>query len=91
MTENVWVEIVFMQDAEFAEIEDFSVEEMAEYLARWDCGTETDYAHSREYDDGRYPWGASDRTYDVSVGGIDYVLSVNHHIGYAGLCRRPLA
>ena len=53
----------------------------------WDSGEETDFAHTRE----GAPWGSADRLYEVNLGGLDYVLAVNHPEGYASLNRRPLA
>jgi acetate kinase len=65
---------------------DMGIDEMAAHLAQWDYGDETDFAHTR---DGA-PWGSADRLHEVTVGGTEYTLSVNHPGGYAGLCRRPL-
>lgn len=80
-----WVNVVFIQGDEYDEIADFGIQEMAEYLSQWDYGDETDAAHTRD----EAPWGTSDRTYEVSVGGLEY--TVNYGLGYASLNRRPLA
>lgn len=53
--------------------------EMAEHTAQWDCGRETDVANTRT----GAPWGSADRTYEVTVGAIRYVLAVNHSAGAA--------
>lgn len=81
-----WVDVVMLQGEDYAEIADLGVEEMVEHLARWDYGEETDHAHTCA----RAPWGSSDRIYEVSYGGLTYVLAVNHRLGYASLNRRPL-
>ena len=81
-----WVDVVFAQDSDYDEISDMGIDEMAEHLAQWDYGRETDAAHTH---DGK-PWGSSDREYNVTVGGTDYVLAVNYSLGYASLNRRPI-
>ena len=81
-----WVDACFMQDSDYDEISDMGIQEMAEYMAQWDYGTETDDAHTR---DGAV-WGSSDREYEVTVAGLDYVLAENNAWGYASLNRRPL-
>lgn len=63
------------QDESLAELmQNSGPEEIAGYLAQWDCG---------EYHDDpvEQPWGSQDLTYDV--GG--YVLSMNYGLGYAAL------
>lgn len=82
-----WVDVVFLQGDDYDEIADMGIDEMAEYMAQWDYGDETDFAHTRD----SAPWGSSDREYNVSVGGLDYILAVNHPLGYASLNRRPLS
>jgi len=84
---NQWVDAAFLQGDDYDEIADLGIDEMAEYLSQWDYGDETDAAHTTD----EPSWGSSDRTYKVSVGGLDYVLAVNHGLGYASLNRRPLA
>lgn len=86
MNTEQWVDVIFIQGDDYYEISDYGIQEMAEHLAQWDYGTETDYAHTCA---GK-PWGSSDREYDVTVGGLDYVLAVNHSWGYASLNRRPI-
>lgn len=81
-----WVDVVFIQDGEYDEIADMGIQEMAEYLAQWEYGDQTDGAFTCEGPQ----WGSSDREYPVTVGGLDYVLAVNHPLGYASLNRRPL-
>jgi hypothetical protein len=85
--ENVtkWVGVVFMDGDAYDEISDMGIQEMAEHLAQWDYGTETDDAHTRD----EQPWGSSDREYAVTVDGLDYVLAINHPLGYASLNRHP--
>jgi len=61
-------------------------EAMAEYLAQWDYGDETDAAHTVDYWQG----GTYDDTYQVRVGGLTYWLNVEWGLRYAGLTRRPL-
>jgi hypothetical protein len=82
-----WVDVVFLQswDDEDVDPNEMGIQEMAEYLAQWDFGDETDAAHTRD----EAPWGSEDRIYEVSVGGIDYVMTT-HRFGYASLNRRPL-
>lgn len=93
-TTGPWVDVVFLQDDnyygdgdELPNVSDMGIDEMAEYMSRWDYGQETDDAHVR---DGA-PWGSSDRVYEVNVDGLNYVLTVNHPLGYASLNRRPIA
>lgn len=81
-----WVDVVFLQDEEYDEIADMSIEEMADYMAQWDYGTETDAAHIYN----GQPWGVVDLEYEVSVGATDYVLAINRSLGYASLNRRPI-
>jgi hypothetical protein len=81
-----WVDVVFLQGDEYDEISDFGIQDMADYLAQWDYGDETDAAHTLA----DKPWGSSDREYEVTSGGLDYVLAVNYGLGYASLNRRPL-
>ncbi|ATN94074.1 hypothetical protein J4U01_gp084 [Mycobacterium phage Kumao] len=83
---NLWVEAAFIQDSEYAAVSDLGIQELAEHLAQWDYGDETDYAHTRDGE----PWGTSDYTHNVNVGGLDYVLAINNAFGYASLNRRPL-
>lgn len=80
-----WVSVVFVQDNEYYDIADMGPDEMVAYLAQGDYGQEEDDAHT--YDSA--PWGTYDRLYHVTLGGIDYVLSIGDI--YAGLNRRPLA
>lgn len=84
---ELWVGVVFLRGDDYAEVADMGVDEMVEHMAQWDCGRETDFANTRT----GAPWGSADRTYEVTVGGIRYVLAVNHATGYASLNRRPLA
>lgn len=92
-TTGPWVDVVFVDGDnyhgdgdELPNVGDMGIEEMAQYLSQWDYGDETDAAHTRD----EAPWGSSDRTYNVTVGGLDYVLAVNYPLGYASLNRRPL-
>lgn len=85
-TTGPWVDVVFIDGDEYDEIADLGIDEMAEYLTQWDQGDETDMAHTRD----EAPWGSSDRVYEVSIEGLDYVLTINHSLGYASLNRRPL-
>lgn len=83
------VDIVFVQDWD---MEDLDVEwgdwaAMAEYLAQWDFGDETDAAHTVDYWQG----GTYDDTYQVRVNGLTYWLNVESGLRYAGLTRRPVA
>jgi hypothetical protein len=86
-----WVDVGFHDgddyDAAMAASNDGDVDKLAEYLAQWDYGQETDDAHTT---DGAQ-WGSDDFLYDVEVGGLEYVISVNHRVGYVSLNRRPLA
>ena len=82
-----WVDVVFMTGDDYNTVADMGIVEMAEHMAQWDSGEETDFAHTRE----EAPWGSADRLYEVALGGLDYVLAVNHPEGYASLNRRPLA
>lgn len=82
-----WVDVVFMQGDDYNEVADMGIDEMAEHMAQWDYGYETDLAHTRD----TAPWGTDDRLYEITTGGLDYVLTVNHRMGYASLNRRPLA
>lgn len=82
-----WVDVVFLQGEEYDEIADMGIQEMADYMAQWDYGHETDAAHI--YDE--KPWGSVDYTYEVKSGGTDYVLAINHPLNYASLNRRPIA
>lgn len=86
MSTDQWVDVVFIDGEDYDEIADMGIDEMAEYLSQWDYGDETDMAHTR---DGQ-PWGLSDREYPITVGGLDYILAVNHPLGYASLNRRPI-
>lgn len=99
-----WVDIVFIQDwdshkDEYPETPEWgNWEEMVEYLSQWDYGHETDYAHTTEYPqrsytgafDIEFPWGLFDDLYEFNFGGMHYYLSINSHLRYAGLQRRPL-
>src|SRR5690606_40353850 len=73
-TSGRWVDVVFAQD--YYDDEDTpalsELDELVEYLSRWDYGDETDAAHTR---DGA-PWGASDSLSVHVVGGLRYVLAV---------------
>lgn len=82
-----WVSVAFVQDADYAEIADMGIDEMAQHLAQWDYGTETDLAHG--YRCG--PWGSSDTILPVTVDGTDYILGINNSAGYASLTRRPVS
>ena len=91
-----WVDVAFVVGEDYDEIADFGTQEMAEYLSQWDYGQETDDAHTyvpdpRAINQSPRPWGSSDRQYEVSVGGLDYILAVNHPMGYASLNRHPLS
>ena len=82
---DMWVTACFMQDSDYSEISDMGIQEMAEHMAQWDYGNETDMAHSR---DGKGT-GTYDREYNVTIGGLDYILSIGDC--YASLIRRPIA
>ncbi len=88
-----WVDIVFVDGDDYDAAVDAandaggSIDAVAEYLSQWDYGTETDDAHTRD----TAPWGAADTLHPVTVDGLDYVLTVNHRIGYYSLNRRPLS
>lgn len=91
------VDIVFIQDWE-NEVEEQAQEgvtvpewgdwdAIAEYLARWDFGQETDDAHTMT------DWSpaSSDWSVEVEVYGIPYTLTYNEDLRYVGLVRRTLA
>lgn len=90
-----WVDVVFIQDwdEELSEAGEYGQDpiefgdwdKMAEYMAKWDYGTETDDAHTSGS-----CWGQQDTLVEVNVGGLDYVLSANWGLRYASLNRRPL-
>ncbi|WP_104183793.1 hypothetical protein [Mycobacterium avium] len=82
-----WVDVVFVQGEEYDAIAELGIQEMAEYLAKWDYGQETDDAHTHD----EKPWGTRDWECEVSVGGLDYILAYSHQYGHASLNRRPLA
>ena len=82
-----WVDVVFMQGDDYNEVAELGIDEMAAHMSQWDYGHDTDFAHTR---DGA-PWGPADRLYEVNLDGLDYVLTVNHPVGYVSLNRRPLA
>lgn len=84
---SAWVDVVFAQGDDYTKIADMGVDEMAFYLAQWDYGQETDDAHTRS--DGP-SFGSDDRVYQVRIHDIEYTLSVNHPMGYAGLSRPPV-
>ena len=93
---NDWVDVVFMQGDDFdlmrEELGDKdSFQDIAEYLAQWDYGDETDMAHTKSFEDGDMPGGLSDVPRWVEVGGTHYVVVVNGSYGYASLNRRPLS
>ena len=75
-----WVSVAFVQDNEFYDIADMGIDEVAEYLAQWDYGQETDDAHICS----EAPWGTYDKLYHSG----EYVLAVGDI--YASLNRRPL-
>lgn len=92
-TSGPWVSVVFVDGDDYEAAVDAandnggSTDAVAEYLSQWDYGDETDMAQTRDC----APWGNADILHSVNVGGLDYVLSINHHVGYYGLNRRPLA
>ena len=77
-----WADVVFADGDDYSECADMGIDEMADYLAQWDYGQETDDAHTRD----AYPWGSSDHVYRVG----QYVLTANYRLGYASLNRRPM-
>jgi hypothetical protein len=86
-----WVDVGFhdgdsYDQAMAASDDGWDIDKLAEYLAQWDFGDETDGAHTRD----EAPWGEGDRVYEVEIGGLDYILTTNHHFGYVSLNRRPL-
>lgn len=94
---NPWVDIVFMQGHQYddpaltllAEADFVDVTEIADYLAQWDYGTETDQAHTTDQD----PRTADpfDTVHEVTLAeGHDYVLTMNRALGTISLSRRPL-
>lgn len=82
-----WVDVVFLRGEDYEALDEMTIQEMADYMAQWDYGTETDAAHI--YD--QKPWGSDDREYEVTAGGEEYVLAINYGMGYASLNRRPIA
>lgn len=92
-TSGPWVDVVFADGEDYDACMDDannnggSTEAVAAHLAQWDYGTETDDAHTRD----AAPWGKADTLHAVTVDGQDYVLAVNHPLGYVSLNRRPLA
>lgn len=99
-TSGPWAQVIFVQDweierqhceecAEFeydAEVPEWGDwEAMATYLTQWDDGDETDGADTREWSA-----GGLDDVHEFTIDGLDYVLTTNSHLRYAGLVRRPL-
>lgn len=92
-TTGAFVDIVFVQDIDSERDEMGTTvpdrgdrDALAEYLAQWDYGTETDDAHTGTADG----WGPYDTLSEHTVGGLTYVLGT-HPFGYAYLARRPLS
>jgi len=104
---GTWVDVIFVGDFDEnpdAPALDADRQAIADYLAAWDEGVETDAAHTYEPtrinfyssdpgdEDGliHYPWGSADDAYNVTVNGQNYVLALNRGLRYASLSRRPL-
>lgn len=97
----MYVNVIFIQDDEDGIIDTLynidgivihgateeSIQAAGEYLAQWDFGEETDMAHTEEGDN---PAGSRDDEWNVTVGGIDYVIAANAMLGYVGMTRQPL-
>ena len=77
-----WVDVVFADGIDYEECSHMDIGPMADHLAQWDFGQETDDAHTRD----AYSWGNSDHVYMVG----QYVLTANYRLGYASLNRRPM-
>lgn len=94
---NPWVDIVFFQGEQYDDPDLMKLlaagwldyQAIADYLAQWDYGTETDQAHTTDEDP-----RTADRWADVVeveiAPGHTYVLTVNRPLGTYGLARRPL-
>lgn len=88
-----WVNIVFIQDWDsYAPIEalEGDVYAIAEYLSDWDYGKVTDADHDMCFGNEELSAGAYDDVVEVTVDGIDYVLTHNPAMGHVGLSRRPV-
>ena len=91
-TSGPWVSIVFLDGDDYETAMDEtndaggSITALADYLAQWDYGDETDMAHT-----GDFAPGSLDTLHEAPSGGLDYVLSINHRLGYVSLNRRPLS
>jgi hypothetical protein len=93
-----WVDVVFVQgfdphdDPELAALlsaDQYDVDAIADYLAQWDFGNETDGAHTTDQNPRTADRFA--RVYDVTLAeGHDYVLTMNDALGTLSLSRRPL-
>lgn len=89
-TTGTWVDVVFVEDLS-EEQDEYDApgmddrDALAEYLTQWDYGTETDSAHSGEWQP-----GSADDVSEHVIGGLTYVLTTNRRLDYASLNRRPL-
>lgn len=94
---NPWVEIVFFQGHQYddphltrlLEADWPDAHTIAEYLANWDYGNETDGAHTTDEDPFTADPYATAVELELAVG-HDYVLTMNRQLGLVGLYRRPL-
>lgn len=94
---NPWVSIVFFQGEQYDDpdlnrlltAEWLDHQAIADYLAQWDFGTETDQAHTTDEDP-----RTADRWADVIdveiAPGHEYVLTTNRGLSTYSLSRRPL-
>lgn len=98
LTEDTLVEIIHLDGSDYEDAVDAindrggSIKAAAEYLAGWDYGTENDNAApltgdltTREELE-RQPH----MLHDVKVGGLDYIVQIDHMIGTYALYRAPL-
>jgi hypothetical protein len=95
---NPWVDVVFIQDIDFLYEEEpdlvtawdsWDYEAVADYLANWDYGHETDQAHTTDEDPRRAPGIDVAHEFELAPDHL-YYLVVNRQLRYVTLYRRPL-
>lgn len=94
---NPWVDIIFIQGHQYddapldalMDADSLDPDAIADYLAQWDYGTETDQSHTTD-EDPRTADRFATAYYVELAEGHDYVLTVNRQLGTLSLSRRPL-
>lgn len=94
---NPWVCVVFFQGHQYGDPHlerlmeaDWPDEHtIAEYLANWDYGDETDAGDTSDHDPHTNDQHATTVELELAVG-HNYVLTMNRPLGTVGLYRRPL-